>query len=54
MDYTHQLHFIHSNFPIAPRDNGGYYVAISDTDKNLHVLSYDKSHSLIKDYNTTE
>ena len=54
MDYTHQLHFIHSNFPIAPRDNGGYYVAISDTDKNLHVLSYDKSDSLIKDYNTTE
>ena len=54
MTYTNQLHFIHSNFPIATRDNGGYYIAISDTNKYLHVLSYDKSDNLIKDYNTTE
>ena len=54
MFYTNTLHFIHSNFPIATRDNGGYYIEISDTNKFLHILSYDKSDTLIKDYNTTE
>jgi hypothetical protein len=54
MSYTNTLHFIHSNFPIATRDNGGYYIAISDTNKFLHILSYDKIDTLIKDYNTTE
>ena len=54
MSYTSQLTFIHSNCPIATRDNGGYYIAISDTYKFLHVLSYDKNDDLVKDYNTTE
>ena len=30
MHYNHTLHFTSSNFPIAPRDDGGYYVAISN------------------------
>ena len=54
MPYEYSLHFSHSNFPIAPRDNGGYYIAISDVDKYLHVLTYDKTDNLIKDFNTTE
>ena len=54
MPYEYSLHFIHSNFPIAPRDNGGYYIAVSDINKFLHVLSYDKTDKLIKDFNTTE
>ena len=54
MSYSNSLHFIHSNSPIAPKDNGGYYIAVTDTEKYLHVLSYDKSDNLIKDFNTTE
>ena len=54
MYYSNTLHFIHSNSPIAPKDNGGYYIAVTDTEKYLHVLSYDKSDNLIKDFNTTE
>ena len=54
MYYSNTLHFIHSNSPIAPKDNGGYYIAVSDIQKYLHVLSYDKSDNLIKDFNTTE
>ena len=54
MSYSNTLHFIHSNSPIAPKDNGGYYIAVTDTEKYLHVLSYDKSDNLIKDFNTTE
>ena len=47
MLYIHRLHFEHSNFPIAPRDNGGYYIAFTDTNKFLHVLSYNKEDVLI-------
>ena len=54
MYYSNTLHFIHSNSPTAPKDNGGYYIAVSDMQKYLHVLSYDKSDNLIKDFNTTE
>ena len=54
MHYSFYLHFEPSNFPIAPRDNGGYYIAITDLNNYLHVLSYDKSDTLIKDFNTTE
>ena len=53
MPYNGRLHFIHSNFPIATRDNGGYYIAISDIENFLHVLSYDKNDNLVKDFNTT-
>jgi len=53
MSYITKLHFARSNFPIAPRNNGGYYIAISDTYNCLHVLSYDKNDNLIKDFNTT-
>ena len=54
MPYVSQLHFARSNFPIAPRSDGGYYIAISDMNKYLHVLSYDKDDNLIKDFNTTD
>ena len=52
--YNNQFHFTHSNNPIAPRDNGGYYIAVTDIDKFLHILSYDKNDNLINDLNTTE
>ena len=54
VSYANTLHFVHSNFPIAPRDNGGYYIAFTDKNYFLHVLSYDKNDILLKDFNTTE
>ena len=54
MQYTNKLHFEHSNSPVAPRTNGGYYIAFTDKNKFLHVLSYDKDDNLIKDFNTNE
>ena len=54
MEYSGQLHFQHSNCPVAPRRKGGYYVAFTDTEKYLYVLSYDKDDILIKDFNTNE
>ena len=52
--YEPKIHFSHSNSPITPRDNGGYYIAVTDINKFLHILSYDKNDSLITDLNTTE
>ena len=52
ISYQYMLHFINSNNPIAPRDDDGYYLAFSDTNKYLHVLSYDKNDTLLKDFNT--
>ena len=52
--YEPRIHFSHSNSPIAPRDNGGYYIAVTDINKFLHILSYDKDDNLITDLNTTE
>jgi hypothetical protein len=52
ISYQYMLHFINSNNPIAPRDDDGYYVAFSDTNRYLHVLSYDKNDTLLKDFNT--
>ena len=54
MEYTSTLHFEHSNSPVAPRIDGGYYISVTDKDKYLHVLSYNKNDELIKDFNTTE
>ena len=54
MFYSGRLHFSHSNNPIAPRNDGGYYIAITDIEKYLHVLSFDKNDNLIKDFNTSE
>ena len=54
MQYTSKLHLEHSNCPVAPRTNGGYYIAFTDKNKFLHVLSYDKDDNLIKDFNTDE
>ena len=50
--YNHTLHFTSSNFPIAPRDDGGYYVAVSNMEKELHILSFDKDDNLLKNFNT--
>ena len=52
MTYISSLHFKYSNAPVAPRTDGGYYVAFADTNKYLHVLSYDKNDKLLKDFNT--
>ena len=30
MTYSNELHFTYSNSPVAPRIDGGYYVAFSD------------------------
>ena len=50
--YTNKLHFERSNSAVAPRADGGYYVAFSDNSRYLHILSYDKDDNLIKDFNT--
>ena len=54
MTYVNSLHFKYSNAPVAPRTDGGYYVAFQDTNKYLHVLSYDKNDKLLKDFNTQQ
>ena len=54
MKYSPYLHFEHSNAPVAPRINGGYYVAVTDQFKYLHILSFSKDDKLIKDFNTTD
>ena len=54
MEYTSTLHFEHSNSPVSPRIDGGYYISFTDKNKFLHVLSYDRDDKLLKDFNTTE
>ena len=54
MTYSSILHFVNSNSPVAPRSDGGYYIAFTDTKKYLHVLSYDKDDHLLKDFNILE
>ena len=54
MSYSAKLHFEHSNSPVAPRTDGGYYIAFTDTSKYLHVLSYNKDDKLLKDLNIKE
>ena len=54
MSYSSTLHFAHSNCPVAPRINGGYYIAYTDDKIFLHILSYDKNDILVKDFNTKE
>ena len=54
MAYSTKLHFEHSNCPVAPRIDGGYYIAVSDNKNYLHILSFDKNDILIIDHNTTD
>ena len=54
MFYNPSLTFTTSNCPVAPRDDGGYYVAVANTDKYLHILSFDKDDKLLKDFDTGE
>ena len=54
MTYLNYYHFSPSNSPVAPRTDGGYYIAFTDTNKYLHVLSYDKNDKLLKDFNIKE
>ena len=54
IQYKDRLHFSHSNCPVAPRINGGYYIAFTDKKNFLHILSYDRNDILIKDFNTQE
>ena len=53
MKFNPQFHITYSNCPVAPRINGGYYIAFTDNNKFLHVLSYDRNDKLLKDFNTT-
>ena len=54
MHYNNTLHFTQSNSPVAPRNDGGYYIAVSNTEKTLHILSFDRNDNLIKDFDTKE
>ena len=54
MSYITQLHFAHSNSAVSPRNDGGYYVAFSDKEIFIHVLSYDRNDNLIKNFNTQQ
>ena len=54
MHYNNTLHFTQSNSPVAPRNDGGYYIAVSNTEKTLHILSFDRNDNLIKDFDTQE
>ena len=49
MSYSGSLHFATSNSPVAPRTDGGYYIAFADKKKYLHVVSFDKDDHLLKD-----
>ena len=54
MLYSNKLYCEHSNSPAAPRYDLGYYIAFTDKNKYLHVLSYDRNDKLIKDFNIKE
>ena len=55
MYYSNALHFTTSSCPVAPRDDGGYYIAVAtETDTYLHILSFDKNDNMIKDFDTKE
>ena len=54
MRYYNYIHFTPGNSHVAPRIDGGYYVAFVDTLKFLNILSYDKNDNLLKHFNTTE
>mgnify|MGYP007069933421 CR=1 FL=1 len=54
MEYKNAVTFTTSNSPVAPRDDGGYYIAVQNTDKILHILSFDKDNNMIKDFDTQE
>ena len=54
MSYSFRYHFSRSNSPVAPRTDGGYYIAFTDKNKYLHVLSYHKSDKLLEDFNIKE
>ena len=54
MEYKGAVTFTTSNSPVAPRNDGGYYIAVQKTDKFLHILSFDKDDNLIKDFDTQE
>ena len=54
MFYNPSLTFTTSNCPVEPRDDGGYYIAVANTDRYLHILSFDKDDKLLKDFDTGE
>ena len=54
MLYTNYFNAQFSNSPVAPRTDGGYYIAFTDKNYYLHVLSYDKNDKLLKDFNIME
>ena len=47
------IHFGHSEGPISPKDDGGYYLAYYNSkDSNLHVLEFSSQDELKNDFNT--
>ena len=54
MLYSSKVNCEHSNSPVAPRIDRGYYVAFTDKNKYLHILSYDACNKLLKDFNIKE
>ena len=52
--YFPKLHFQHSNTSVVPRIDGGYNISFTDYSNFSHVLSYDKTDLLIKDFNKTK
>ena len=54
MYYLGCIYFCHGNSPVATKADGGYYIAVSDKSKIIHILSFNKNDELIKDLNTTK
>ena len=54
MKYSKYIHFTTGNSHVAPRIDGGYYVAFVDPLNFLQILSYDNNDKLLKHFNTTE
>ena len=52
---THEIaiHFGHSEGPISPKDDGGYYLAYYNSkDTFLHILEFSSNDELENDFNT--
>ena len=47
-----EIFFGASQAPIAPKENGGYYLCYRSDENDLHVIEFDSSDKLIEDFNT--
>ena len=53
MYYKSQYFLFTGNSPVAPKVDGGYYIAFSDLSNIVHILQYNRNDTLVKDFNTT-